>query len=235
MFCWDDIDRQALATLLKLKDAGLLKNFYLTGGTGLAIQLGHRVSLDLDLFTEHPTAEIPTTKLLSQCVKHFGTAKVKTIINAPDQLWIEIDGVKVTFLAFPYARKYKLLTNEKDIPLADARDIAAQKALAIGQRNHARDYVDLAWVLRKGVVTVDQIIEDAKEVFTLDNEEIFSPRLFLQQLAYTNDLRDTEDTKKSLHTHEDFAVLASELVNAVNHASRKLLQSARDKTKNETI
>ena len=231
MFYWNGIDRRALSTLLKLKDNGLLKNFYLSGGTGLAIQLGHRVSLDLDLFTEHPTAEIPTAKLLSQCGKHFGTAKVKTEINAPDQLRIEIDGVKVTFLAFPYARKYRLLPNEKDIPLADARDIAAQKALAIGQRNSARDYVDLAWILRKGVVTVDQIIEDAKEVFVLDSEEVFSPRLFLQQLAYTNDLPDTEDTIKLLQKQESFAALASELVNAVNNASRKLLQPAPDKTK----
>jgi hypothetical protein len=80
-------------------------------------------------------------------------------------------------------------------------------------------------------VTVDQIIEDAKEVFVLDSEEVFSPRLFLQQLAYTNDLPDTEDTIKLLQKQESFAALASELVNAVNNASRKLLQPAPDKTK----
>ncbi len=220
---WDGIDSRALSILLRLNDVGLLKSFYLSGGSGLAIQLGHRVSLDLDLFTERRATDIPAANLLAQCKKHFGTTQVKTNVNTSDQLWLEINGVKVTFLAFPYPHKYPLLPNEKGVPLADARDIAAQKALAIGERSTARDYVDLAWILRKGIATLEQIIADASEIFVLDKEKVFSLRLFLQQLVYTNDLRDIKDTVKMLHTQENFTVIASELVNAVSKTTQKLL------------
>lgn len=225
MAYWNSINPDTLKTLLGLRDAGLLRNFYLAGGTGLALQVGHRVSVDLDLFTAEPSTEIPTEDIYAQCAKYFKHAGVEIKLQSSDQLWLVINGVEVTFLAYPYGHKYPLL-KEDGIPLADARDIAFQKALAIGRRNHARDYVDLAWMLRKGSLTLDDIIKGASELFNAKEEGVFSPRLFLQQLVYTNALPDREAALNQLHTYESFDSIAKELMAAVYERSQHLLRGA---------
>lgn len=177
MAYWNSIDPDARKTLLGLRDAELLRNFYLAGGTGLALQVGHRVSVDLYLFTIEPSIAIPIEDIYAQCTKYFRRTGVKIKLQSSEQLWLVINGVEVTFLAYPYGLKYPLL-KEDGIPLADARDIAFQKALAIGRRNTARDYVDLAWMLRKGNLNLDDIIEGASELFNAKEEGYFLPGYF---------------------------------------------------------
>ncbi|MEF8846939.1 MAG: nucleotidyl transferase AbiEii/AbiGii toxin family protein [Candidatus Paceibacterota bacterium] len=67
-------------------------DFYLAGGTGLALQLGHRVSVDLDLFTQK---KFPSN-LLSRVEKQFSESKVEVKIKQSEQLMVEIDDVEVT-------------------------------------------------------------------------------------------------------------------------------------------
>lgn len=224
MIRWERLDDHTSWVLRELRDAGLTRAYYLSGGTALALQLGHRVSLDLDLFSREPAREVPADPLLDGCRKRFGDAKVRAVLRETDQLWLELAGVQVTFLAFPFAHKHPLLT-ANGVAVADIRDIATQKALAIGRRASARDYVDLAWILRTGSIPLKQIIEDALSLFVVDGERLFSPKLFLQQLAYAEDLHDREAAVNSLSQPEDFSSIAADLAREIQAVARQMLDA----------
>ena len=118
----------------------LCENFYLAGGTGLTLQLGHRKSFDIDLFTE----------------KEFNVERYSEIIlNLKGRILREergtidaiVDGLKLTLLFYPY----KMLSefhNFAGIRLADIKDIACMKIVAISQRAEKKDFYDLYEILQ---------------------------------------------------------------------------------------
>ena len=66
------------------------------------------------------------------------------------------------------------------------------KAYTLGRRATFRDYIDLYFLLINAYITLREIIEDASKKFVLSGEKLFSTRLFLEQLAYTEDLEDKD-------------------------------------------
>jgi hypothetical protein len=103
--------------------------FYLAGGTALALQIGHRVSVDFDLFR---AAEIDRGML--QCAhKIFSEAEVSPLVNNADELTVLVNGVKVTFLRYPFPPDEPFVVYEH-VPLLSVRDIAVTKAYTIGRR-----------------------------------------------------------------------------------------------------
>ena len=125
-----------------LKEIATLYRFVLAGGTGLALQLGHRISADLDLFTQesfstekvfHEMKELKLVPVLQQEEK--GTLIVSTA------------GIKVSFFHYPYPfiEKKSLLYG---IPIAGVIDVASMKVIAIGQRGAKRDFIDLFFILQ---------------------------------------------------------------------------------------
>lgn len=66
------------------------------------------------------------------------------------------------------------------------------KAYALGRRITFRDYIDLYFLLKRKIVTLDDIIQDATTKFTIAGENVFSTKLFLQQLIYTDDVEDKD-------------------------------------------
>lgn len=124
------------ATLCALRDAKLLNRFYLAGGTGLALQFGHRLSLDLDFFApEHFDEEA----LIQRVQELQGFALVS---KAPYTLHATIQQTKVSYLgyAYPLLSPTNLFLG---VAIADPRDIAAMKVSAIASRGTKRDFVDL--------------------------------------------------------------------------------------------
>jgi hypothetical protein len=73
-------------------------DFYLAGGTGLALQIGHRLSVDFDLFCDGP---IDRT-LLSTVTRVFPSFPVRPVINNRDPLTAFIGSVKLTYLSYPF-------------------------------------------------------------------------------------------------------------------------------------
>jgi len=222
MIGWDRIDRFRLAMLHRLRDAHIIDDYYLSGGTALALHLGHRFSLDLDFFSRTSRSTIPTNAIIQKCQEICGAVKVRVEIRQKDQVWLDLDGVKTMFLAWPFRTKYALF-NADGVSIADPRDILAQKAYAIGRRAVARDYVDIACGLRAGVVSIDSLMRDAEEVFVLNGSCVFDRRMFLQQLVYTNDLVDRDAAVKALHKAATFNEIAKELRQAVIRSTRKSL------------
>ena len=77
---------------------GKFSGFYLAGGTALALQIGHRVSVDFDLFSD---AEIKRS-LLPSLRTVFPNASIAPLVNNADELTALVDTVKVTFLTYPF-------------------------------------------------------------------------------------------------------------------------------------
>lgn len=156
------------------------KGFYLSGGTALALQLGHRISIDLDFFSDNPIKKT----LLATIEDNLHTIST-VIFKTTNELTIKAKGVKITCLYYPF----HLITNKEKssiVPLASIRDIASMKAHTLGRRQSIKDYVDLYCILFKELISLNEIIADAREKYG----EAFNGRLFLEQLLYTDDLDD---------------------------------------------
>lgn len=157
------------------------KDFYLVGGTAIALYLGHRGSVDFDLFTHK--------KVKRQSIKKLFTDRniSYTILHeAYDQLHIVADDVKLTFFNFPYKIEHKQRFNDI-ITMPALLDLAAMKAYAFGGRAKWKDYVDMYFFLKKEI-TINQITDRAKQIF----KDAFSVKLFHQQLAYFEDIDYSE-------------------------------------------
>lgn len=130
----------SVATLLReIHHWPLPARTYLAGGTAVAIYLDHRVSVDIDLFTEEDFYCGPIISSIEQ-------SHAIIVTNAADRntLIANVDNIKFSLFHYPYPLFKPLVTNpDYDIELASPEDIAAMKAVAIVQRGIARDFVDL--------------------------------------------------------------------------------------------
>ena len=126
--------------LAKVFTSHLDHKYYLSGGTALALQIGHRTSIDLDYFTSD---HIDTKKLKNLLNKILPTSKINFVFEEKDTLWCTIDDVKVSFIS----RLEKLLKPVKEteyFKLASIEDITIMKLSAIVGREEYKDYFDLA-------------------------------------------------------------------------------------------
>lgn len=168
----------ALFALASLKE---LKDFYLAGGTALALQLGHRRSVDLDFFSDR---SLPRD-IMDLVEKNLGSI-TDILVNQKGELTI-LDGqkTKITFLEYPFPLKLPLKKFSNGIMLADILEIAAMKAYALGRRATYKDYVDIYFVIKHGYV-LTEIIDLAREKYG----DKFDPKLFMEQLIYLEDVTD---------------------------------------------
>ena len=156
-------------------------DYYLVGGTAIALYLSHRESIDFDLFTDKTLKTRSVKSYLKQNNIHY------TILHeAYDQLHILINEVKITFFNFPYKIQHK--EKFKDIiSMPTLIDLSAMKAFAFGGRAKWKDYVDMYFFLKYNF-SLNQITDRAKQIFT----DAFNKKLFHQQLAYYNDIDYSE-------------------------------------------
>jgi hypothetical protein len=129
-------------TLIVLRDSTLLGGAYLAGGTGLALQIGHRRSLDLDFFVRELFDE---AVLLQRIHVLPGFALVA---KSPHTLHATIHETKVSFLGYVYPLLFPAALF-LGVQVADSRDIACMKVSAIASRGSKRDFVDLYEACRR--------------------------------------------------------------------------------------
>lgn len=171
----DEKRRLMFPTLRHLPRGGVLG-----GGTALALMLGHRRSYDFDIFYSNPISKSFLLKLRTL----FGKRLSAVVIDTPDELTVTIDNeIKLTLLHFPFEPLYRVKRFADSPTMFDGRDLASNKAYAIGRRGTWRDYADMhAWIVAGH--SLSSVIGDAQRRF----EAAFSSRLFLEQLVYTKDL-----------------------------------------------
>ena len=125
-----------LQTLAALDKASLLLRFYLGGGTGLALQLGHRRSQDFDFFSFD---SFDSESLLLR-LERLGDLSVTA--RSAQTLHVEFRRAKVSFLGYAYRLLFPPQLFQ-GVQVADGRDIACMKIGAIAGRGAKRDFVDL--------------------------------------------------------------------------------------------
>ena len=131
------LDPETRQTLLHLHQGSLLRGFYLGGGTGLALWLGHRKSADLDFFSSTGFSEEVLVQRLRGQFDHL------TVLSRDmETLHLHVNGTKVSLLGYRYPQLYPFAWFE-GVPIADPRDIACMKLSALAGRGTRRDFVDL--------------------------------------------------------------------------------------------
>ena len=134
------IEPGTLGLLNQLMSMPSLDQFSLVGGTALALQLGHRLSIDLDLFTLLPFDKNELVEVLTEefevSVESEGTTMLITNLN----------GVKVDFVRMSYPLLFPAL-NIEGIRMLELRDIAPMKLKAVTQRGSKKDFFDIFFLL----------------------------------------------------------------------------------------
>ena len=171
-------EQQRLLTLVKL----FRQDFYLAGGTAIALQIGHRRSIDFDLFSGKP---LRTTKIINTISRDNHRIDA-TLEESREELTMIIDGIKMTFMEYPF--DIRLSVNLDDIMMMpDLITLAATKAYSLGRRSKWKDYVDLYFILRD-YFTLQDVSAEAKKIFGGG----FNERLFREQLCYFADIDYSE-------------------------------------------
>jgi|SRR3989344_35459 len=128
--------------LEKISQQPFIEDFYLVGGTALALHFGHRESIDLDFFS----------------AQDFSLEKMKNEVSAIGQYRLTneddgtldgmLDDVKLTFIRYEYPLLFPLV-DFSGVKLADERDIACMKIDAVSSRGSKKDFIDLYFLLEK--------------------------------------------------------------------------------------
>jgi len=142
MLKYEAIYPGTLELLKKLMKLPGLDNFYLVGGTALALRIGHRISIDLDLFTH---VEFSTQELISE-IELLGSIKI--IGEARNTLNVVIDGVEVDIIRhnYPLLEEIEIIDG---LRLISKKDIAAMKLSAIARRGSKKDFYDVYFILQE--------------------------------------------------------------------------------------
>lgn len=128
------------AALTRLSDTLTESAFYLAGGTALALQLGHRRSIDLDWFCD---AALPDPLRLAADIGASGI-RVASVQTERGTLHASIGGVRVSFLEYRYRMLSPLVRDSASgLRLASLRDLACMKLAAVAQRGARKDFIDI--------------------------------------------------------------------------------------------
>ena len=142
MLFYKTIDKSTLELLKKVQKNDLFKDLRLVGGTSLALQIGHRISVDLDLFGIIPEKKLEITTALNTI------GEVKTIHFTKNIAIYSIDGIKVDIVNYPYPWLEKEIIDD-ELLLANKMDIAAMKLAAITGRGSKKDFIDIFFLLQE--------------------------------------------------------------------------------------
>lgn len=170
-------EQGGLLSLVKLFN----KDFGLVGGTAIALHIGHRESIDFDLFS---LKEFDNAKIRRKIVRAKRIARV--VRDETGQFTLVINGVRFTFFQYPF----KIIFSENFdnvIKSPDISTLAAMKAYALGRRPKWKDYVDLYFII-KDCCPIKNICEKANEIFGKE----FNEKLFRSQLSYFKDIDYSE-------------------------------------------
>ena len=177
-FHTESLNKKQFSVLRKLAPVVQQKEFYLGGGTALAIYLGHRVSEDLDWFTSNQMGD---AMILAQSLRNENLDFITEQI-APGTLHGSISGVRVTFLEFQYPLlKTPTQWKETGHALASLEDLACMKLSAAAQRGARKDFCDI-YALGTKQFSLKEMVDLYREKFGVQD---ISPVLY--GLAYFDD------------------------------------------------
>ncbi len=177
------ISESADSAVESLGNIPLIKEFYLAGGTSLAIQLQHRLSFDLDFFTISNFNQDNLNKSLYS-FKNYRLDRFEA-----DTLLGMIGDTKISFFRYDNPLIEKTI-KYKNIKLAQVPDIAAMKLHAIGDRGLIRDFIDLYFINKK--YSLDECIDFYLKKYPMLKDNLFH---VIKSLTYFDDADEMEMPK----------------------------------------
>ena len=150
MLHYETIIPETHSLLEKLSALPVLEDARLVGGTALALQLGHRTSVDLDFFGRINA----DSEELRDVLREVGKVEVASVSKNINIFWI--NGIKVDMVNYPYPW-LDMPIEENGVRLASLKDIAAMKVSAIVNRGTKKDFIDLYTLLQS--FTLDDILD----------------------------------------------------------------------------
>lgn len=170
-----------LELLKRLMGDERLQGFVLVGGTSLALQIGHRISVDLDLFTEK---EFEADELREYLERNY---HLQTDYLAFATVKGEIEGVQVDCIAHAYSW-LKPFVLEEGVRLASLEDICAMKLNAIaGNGTRIKDFVDVAYL--SSMFSLEQMLKFYEEKYHAN------PLMPLKGIVYFADINKNAPVK----------------------------------------
>ncbi len=181
---------KTLELLKKLMQEKCLSKFNLVGGTALALQLGHRISIDIDLFSKH---DFDTKQIVSTLSKIY---KLNVVTEFDNSIIQKIEYptnsgkfIKVDIIKYPYSLIKQPITID-GIRLLTKEDIIPMKLSAIGNRGSKKDFYDIYFLLQE---------YNLEEMFIMFEQKFPNVNYFhiIKSLTYFDDA-DTELNPKML-------------------------------------
>lgn len=197
--------KKLLSQLSFLKRFG----FYMAGGTALALQLGHRRSLDFDFYTQK---KFDNKKLLFELEK-----KLKDVIliqSAEQTLIVKINEIEVSFFHYPYPLIYPPI-EVNGASLASKEDIAAMKIIAISDRGTKRDFIDIHFLLKE--FSLEEIFQFVKTKYPS-----FNIYVALQGLTYFADAEKGQKRKLYLFQNVSWGKVKKFLIEQVKNFQKNV-------------
>jgi predicted nucleotidyltransferase component of viral defense system len=179
MLYFATVETDTLALLKRLMSIEELFGLRLVGGTALALQYGHRKSVDIDLFGNQPLTTMDLTKLLNQ------VGEVQLIQDTPSIKVYSVNGIKVDLVNYPYGWFNDTIL-EETIRFGHPEDIGAMKLAAITGRGSKKDFVDLYFLLKH--YSLEELVNFYEKKY--HDGSVF---LVLKSLTYFNDADQDED------------------------------------------
>ncbi len=170
-----------LELLKKIMNEDLFKDFNLVGGTSLSLQLGHRNSIDIDLFGN---AEINQNSFIEK-LENYGQVTVNQ--NSKNILITDVNGIKIDFVNYKYPLLSDVLVVE-NIRMLSTKDIAAMKLNAISGRGSKKDFIDLYFLLNE--FTLKEMLD-----FYLQKYPDGSEFMVFKSLSYFEDANEQLNPK----------------------------------------
>lgn len=173
-------DRHAL--LKQLAQRNEMADFYLAGGTALALYFGHRLSEDFDFFSPKEFDNLQLVSMLSE----IGDFQ----ISGQDDHTLHglLNDVKINFLHYPYSQLNDH-QNYQGILIASILDIALMKLIALVQRGTKKDFFDL-YQIEKEYMPIDELLEKIPVKYELNS---YDPLLIYKSMGYFDDAETEPD------------------------------------------
>jgi hypothetical protein len=204
MLHYNTITPETLELLTKLQSIPDFAEMRLVGGTSLALQIGHRKSIDIDLFGHIRGDEFSVSEEINTLGKVTQLKKSKNI-NI-----YTINGIKVDVVNYSYIWLEDSII-ENNLQLAGKKDIAAMKIAAITGRGSKKDFIDLFFLLQE--FTLNQILG-----FYTSKYPDASTFLAIKSLSYFEDADSNEDPVMlyNINWPEIKECIKNEVINYVN-------------------
>lgn len=183
------LNQNRLDLLKKLDFLG--DDIYLSGGTALALQLGHRTSLDFDFYSKTEfNSEILISKFQDKFKKNIVVDRI-----AKGTIILTVNTVSFSLFHYPYKLIGKVIDLEK-IKMASIQDATAMKLIAIAMRGKRRDFIDVYYLLKK--YSLKELLNFAKEKYPA-----FEELMILKGLIFFDDAED-EDVARGIKIFDQY-------------------------------